>query len=85
MTEMCEFNLWEQTSSYRKLPIYGKNGINYIKAPNKMSFVTLIRERENTEQWREREQQNMARRHGEQEQEQAHDEERARSPTELDQ
>ena len=35
MTEMSEFNLREQTSSHRTLPIYGKNGVNYIKAPNK--------------------------------------------------
>ena len=35
MTEMCEHNLREQTSSHRKLPIYGENGVNYIKAPNK--------------------------------------------------
>ena len=29
------FNLREQSSSHRKLPTYGKHGVNYIKAPNK--------------------------------------------------
>ena len=35
LTEMCEFNLRGQTLSHRKLPTYGKNGVNYINAPNK--------------------------------------------------
>ena len=32
---MCEFNLRVQTSSHRTLPMYGKNGLNDINAPNK--------------------------------------------------